>query len=415
MTDSIQTNNSAANQQKRKKVMGIFVVTVATLGVVYGAYHFAIGRYGEDTDNAYVAGDMVTVSAQITGNVKAVLVDDNQTVQAGQTLVTLDDTDAQLALTQATAQLADTVRTVRSLYDQVNINRAGQSAKQSDIIRSQEEVSRLEIEAKRLSSELSRREAAYKQGAVSAEELEHAQSALTQAATLLSSAKAAQAQSQAGFVQAQATLNSSLNQTRDTQVADHPKVQQAVAKVREAFINAQRATIVAPIGGQVAKRSAQVGTRVAPGAALLTIIPLEKIWVDANFKESQLARIRVGQTVQLHADVYGSGVTYHGKVLGLSAGTGSAFSLLPAQNATGNWIKIVQRVPVRIAVDADDLKKAPLRVGLSMRAEVDTHNTDGPLVASATTGAGRQTQVYDDLATQADLYAAKILSKELGS
>ena len=397
---------------QRKKAIALFL-GAALLGVgAWEAYHLAFGRYTEETDNAYVAGDQVVVSAQMGGNVTRVLVDDNQPVAAGAPLVELDATDAQLALTQAEAQLAETVRAVRSLYDQVNINKAGAMSREADIARAGDDVSRLEAENARVQQDLSRREAAFKQGAVSAEELEHARSSATQVAAQLSSAKAALKQAQAGLTQARATLDAAMNQTRDVNVANHPRVQQAAAQLRVAYVNLQRTHIEAPVGGQVAKRSVQPGARVAAGAPLLTVIPLDALWVDANFKESQLQRLRVGQPVTLEADVYGGSVVYHGKVAGLSAGTGSAFSLLPAQNATGNWIKIVQRVPVRIALDPAELQKAPLRVGLSMRVEVDTHEQNGAQVAAA--GAmNRQTAVFDEQSKKADEFVQSRLNREL--
>lgn len=411
------TPETTANdkQAKRKKAISIFLGSAVLIGVAVGAYHFIWGRYSENTDNAYVQGDMVNVSSQVMGDVKAILVDDNQTVKAGQVLVKLDETDAELALAQAKAQLSDTVRSVRSLYDKVDIERASQAARKADITRAQEEVSRLQVEGKRLQSELARRQAAFKQGAVSAEELESAQAAVNSANAQLAAAQAAYKQAQAGYTQANASLASSLNQTRDLKVAEHPKVVEAVAKVRQAYINLQRGTIVAPVAGQIAKRNVEVGTRIMPGTPLMTIVPLQDVWVDANFKEGQLERIRVGQPVELHADLYGSSMTFHGKVSGLSAGTGSAFSMLPAQNATGNWIKIVQRLPVRVDIDPADLKKAPLRVGLSMDVTVDTHNTDGPLMVPAQEQSAQKTTVFDDVAQKADDYANALLKKELSA
>ena len=405
-----------AKSRTRKKRIAVFLIAVALLGAGFAVYHFVWGQYAESTDNAYVAGDMVVVSSQIASNVKAVVVDDNQQVQAGQLLVTLDETDASLALTQATAKLADTVRSVRSLFDQVNINRAGQQASTAEITRAQDQVARFQAEAKRLQSELARRELAYKQELVSAEELEMARSAMSQAKSQLSAAQAAKKQAQAGLTQSQASLSSALNQTRDVQIAEHPKVLQAISEVREAHIRLQRCQIVAPIAGQVAKRAVQTGMRVTPGTPLLTVVPLDQVWVDANFKENQLARIRLGQPVTLKSDLDGGESVYRGKVAGFSAGTGSAFSMLPAQNATGNWIKIVQRLPVRIEIEPQDLKKSPLRIGLSMDVEVDTHEIDGPKLMSASPKQRiRQTEVFDDMATRADAHVQALLAKELAA
>ena len=253
--------NSSANG-KRKKALTTFVGVCALAGIGYGAYYMAFSRYSESTDNAYIAGDMVMVSSQVAGNVKTVAVDDNQGVSAKQLLVELDDTDAKLTLSQAEAQLAETVRSVQSLFDQVSMNKAGAQSRQADISKASEDVNRLTTELSRAQADLARREAAFKQGAVSAEELEHARSMATQLSAQLSAANASVQQTQAGLAQAQASLSSSLNQTRNVQVANHPRVLQAMAHVREAYVNLQRTKIVAPVAGQVSKRSVQVGARI---------------------------------------------------------------------------------------------------------------------------------------------------------
>ena len=407
--------NTPVNQagSKRKKVMLVFLSLVTVTGVVAGGWELLFGRYSESTDNAYVSGDMVTVSSQLTGNVKRVAVDDNQTVEAGQLLVELDDTDTKVALEQAQAQLTEAVRTVQSLFDQVNVNKAGEAGRLADIAKAQEDVNRFSAELARVQADLSRREAAFKQGAVSAEELEHARTASLQAQSQVSAAKSAFQQAQAGLVQAQANLSASLNQTRNVQVANHPKVLQAAAQLRMAYVQQQRTRIDAPVAGQVAKRSVQAGVRTTQGAPLMSLVALNGVWVDANFKEGQLPRVRIGQPVTLRADVYGSSTEYRGTVAGLSAGTGSAFALLPAQNATGNWIKIVQRVPVRITLNPEDLKKAPLRVGLSMHVDIDTHEQTGDLVAKLS-ATDRSTQVFDKVAQEADAFVQASLKKALG-
>ena len=403
-----------APASRRKKAIGLFLGTAAAVATGFILWELLVGRFSESTDNAYVAGDQVMVSAQLAGNIRRIAVDDNQTVQAGQLLIELDDTDTRVGLENAQARLADTVRQVRALFDQVDVSKASTRAKEADIDKATEDVRKASAELSRTQSDLARRETAFKQGAVSAEELEHARTLQTQAQAQLAGAKAVLSQAQAGLTQAQANLAASLNQTRNVQVASHPRVREAMAQLSAAWVQQQRTRIEAPVAGQVSRRSAQPGMRLAPGTPLLTLVPLNAVWVDANFKESQLANIRNGQAVKLSADVYGSGVTFRGTVTGLSAGTGSAFSLLPAQNATGNWIKVVQRVPVRIQLNTEDLLKAPLRVGLSMHAEVDTHASNGEPVFTSPTAA-RQTAMFDSLAAQAEAFAQESLKRELGA
>jgi membrane fusion protein (multidrug efflux system) len=243
---------------------------------------------------------------------------------------------------------------------------------------------------------------------VSKEELNHAR-------TALANAKSALAAAEAGVVAAREQLASNQAQTEGTSVERHPSVQVAAAKVREAWLATQRAALPAPVDGYVAKRTVQVGQRVAPGAPLMSIIPLRQVWVDANFKEGQLRKIRIGQPVTLTADVYGRKVEYHGTVEGLGAGTGSAFALLPAQNATGNWIKVVQRVPVRIALDANEIARNPLRVGLSMDAEVDVSEQGGKALADAARPAPvAQTHVFNMLDKGADAEVQRVIAANLG-
>ena len=349
--ESTVTDESPAS--KRKQRLLILGIVVLVLGVAYAAYQFLHARFYESTDDAYVAADVMQITSEVAGTVSSVLVDDTQHVERGQVLVELDRADAQIALESAQAELARTVRQVRSLYSQ------------SDGLRAQLRERRLLLDAAQ--ADVKRREQAGDGGAVSAEELQHSRDQV--------------AQLQAGLIATQESLASVQAQTDDTTLETHPQVLAAAAKMHEAALNLSRTSIVAPADGTVARRTVQIGTRIAPGAPLMAVVELSGAWVDANFKEVQLSSMRVGQPVELHADLYGDDVTYHGHIAGLGAGSGSAFAVLPAQNASGNWIKIVQRVPVRIALDPKELVDHPLRVGLSMKVTIDLHDTSGPLVA----------------------------------
>ncbi len=323
----------------------------------------------ESTDNAYVQGNVIQITPQIAGTVMAIMADDTDFVKAGQPLVQLDPADAKIALDQAEAALAQSVRQVRTLY-------ANNGALSAQITLREADVAKAQTDIARATDDLNRRQSLTGNGAVSKEELNHAQ-------TQLSNARSALAAAQAAVIAAREQLASNQALTEGTSIEHHPLVQAAAAKVREAFLATQRAALPAPVDGYVAKRTVQLGQRVAAGMPMMSIIPLSQVWVDANFKEVQLRNIRIGQPVKLVADLYGKKVEYKGTVSGLGAGTGAAFSLLPAQNATGNWIKVVQRVPVRIALDAKQLAENPLRVGLSMDAEVDISKKDGKTLADA--------------------------------
>ena len=335
----------------RQKALTLAGLAVA-LALGYGGYEWFSSRHQESTDNAYVQGNVVQITPQIGGTVTAILADDTDFVKAGQPLVRLDAADAKMALSLAEANLAQAVRQVRMLYASNTTLEAQIAVREGDVVRAQNDINRL-------SDDLARRQSISGVGAVSAEEIAHLQSQLRQAQSALATAKAS-------VLAARDQLQSAQTMTDNTQVPSHPSVQAAAAKVREAYLALHRATLPAPVDGYVAKRSVQLGQRVAAGGPLMSVVALNALWVDANFKEAQLRNIRIGQSVTLTADVYGKKVDYKGTVVGLGAGTGAAFSLLPAQNATGNWIKVVQRVPVRIALDPAQVSAHPLRVGLSM-------------------------------------------------
>ncbi|WP_423679533.1 HlyD family efflux transporter periplasmic adaptor subunit [Undibacterium sp. WLHG33] len=355
---------AAPDKSKRRGRLLVVTAIIVIAAIAYGVWWALVARNFEHTEDAYAAGNIIQVTPQIAGTVVAIHADDTELVQAGKPLIELDKTDAKVALEQAEAQLAQTVREVKVLF-------ANNASLQANI-----DVRSTEVE--RAKADLARRQTLLSSGAISAEELEHAKNAL----------KTAEAALQATREQ----LSSNRALTENTTITQHPNVLRAATKVREAMLTYHRSTLPAPVSGYIAKRAVQVGQRVNAGAPLLSIVPLNSLWVDANFKEVQLAHMRTGQDVTLHSDLYGSDVEYHGKVIGLSAGTGSAFALLPAQNATGNWIKVVQRVPVRISLDPKELEAHPLRIGVSMQVQVNISQQKGaPVAASA---AARATPAY---------------------
>jgi membrane fusion protein (multidrug efflux system) len=378
-------NAQPAGNGKRKRMMTLLVIVILIAAIAYGLYYFLVARFHEETDDAYVNGNVVQITPQVTGTVIAVNADDTQTVKAGDPLVMLDPADARIALQSAEANLGQVVRQVRGLYADDSQYQAQVAVRQADLSRAQDD--------------LKRRMQVAQTGAVSQEEISHARDAVKSA--------------QAALDASQQQLASNRALTANTTIASHPNVQAAAAKVRDAYLNNARNTLPAPVTGYVAKRSVQVGQRVAPGNPLMAIVPLNGVWVDANFKEVQLKHMRIGQPVELTADVYGSSVKYRGKVVGFSAGTGSAFSLLPAQNATGNWIKVVQRLPVRIALDPQELEQHPLRIGLSMQADVSIKDDTGGKLDSAVNTV-YQTSVFDKYGDQADAEIARIIAENAG-
>ncbi|BEP60976.1 HlyD family efflux transporter periplasmic adaptor subunit [Variovorax sp. V213] len=390
-----------ADNGKRRRALTALAAVVIVAGGGWGLYEWLVASHYEDTDNAYVQGNVIQITPQIGGTVMAINADDTDFVKAGQPLVQLDPADAKVALEQAEAALAQAVRQVRTLYANNGSLAAQVTLRQADIVKAQSDIAKAQ-------DDLQRRRALSGNGAVSKEELNHAETALDNARSQLAAA-------QAGVVAAREALTSNQSLTEGTSVAQHPSVLAAAAKVREAYLATQRVALPAPVDGYVAKRTVQLGQRVAAGTPMMSIVPLNQLWVDANFKEVQLRNIRIDQPVKLKADVYGKKVEYTGKVAGLGVGTGSAFALLPAQNATGNWIKVVQRVPVRIALDPEQLKANPLRIGLSMDAEIDISQKSGKMLADAPRAtAMSQTQVYSKLDQGADAEVDRIVAANLG-
>ena len=405
MNDATQTPDTETivdGNPKRKKALTTLAIVVVLAALGWAGYEWLVASHYEDTDNAYVEGNVIQVTPQISGTVIAITADNTDFVRAGQPLVKFDPTDAKVALQQAEANLAQMVRQVRTLYANNGTLQAQIKLREADVVKAQSDVSRAK-------DDLNRRQLLAGNGAVSKEEIEHAR-------TQLAVAQSAVAAAQASVVAAREQLASNQSMTAGTTIEQHPLVQEAAAKVREAYLATQRATMPAPVNGYVARRTVQLGQRVAAGTPLMSIVPLSQVWVDANFKEVQLRNIRIGQPVTLTADLYGSKVDYKGHVMGLGAGTGSAFALLPAQNATGNWIKVVQRVPVRIALDPQQLKAHPLRVGLSMEATVDVTHKDGKTLADVpATTAPAQTQVYSALDEGANADVRRVIAENIGN
>jgi membrane fusion protein (multidrug efflux system) len=339
---------------KRRRVLLIMAVIFITLGIGWLLLNHFVLSQRERTDDAYVVGNQVRVSAEVAGTVVEVFARNTSKVEAGQVLLKLDDTDAKQQLARSAAQLAQTVRQVRM--------------QQAQAVQFDAAMEEHALQLARARADLARREPLLAEQAIAGEEVRHAREAVQMAEASL-----AQARQQASAAHALVA---------GVPLAQNPAVLAASTAYQDAWLTLHRTAVVAPTGGYVAQRSVQLGQRIAPGEHLLTIIPLADVWLEANFKEAQLRHLRIGQPVKLVSDLYGGDVVYHGRVIGLSAGTGAAFALLPAQNATGNWIKVVQRVPVKIALDQTELASHPLRIGLSITATVDTHDRSGVVLAA---------------------------------
>ena len=360
---STATQETPASSPKRKRWLLILLAVVILAGLASVAWEVLYGRWHEDTDDAYVNGNVVQITPQITGTVVSIGADDGDLVHKGQVLVKFDPSDADIALQQAEANLARTVRQVRGLFSNVDGYKADVATKKVALAKAE--------------ADFKRRQNLANDGAISQEELAHARDALDTARSSLTNSEQ------------QLDTNRAL--VDDTVIASHPDVKAAAAKL-----------------------TVQVGQRVQPGAALMAVIPLDQVWIDANFKETQLKHMRIGQPVEIRSDLYGSEVKYSGTVDSLGVGTGSAFSLLPAQNATGNWIKIVQRVPVRIRVNAEELAKNPLRIGLSMDVNVSLHDQSGPALAQQPPHeAVFSTDVYQEQLASADQLIEKLIQANL--
>jgi membrane fusion protein, multidrug efflux system len=380
--NAVQNKDRDQNPRKRKIWLLVVLMLVILGGLGIWGWYEIYGRWNESTDDAYVNGNVVAITPLVTGTVVSIGADDGDLVREGQVLIQFDPSDAEVSLQSAEANLGKTVRQVRGLYSNVDGMRAQLAAQRAEVQKAQDNYNR----RKNLAAG----------GAISQEELSHARDDLTTAQNALNN------------VQQQLATSSAL--VDDTVVSSHPDVKAAAAQVRQAYLGNARSTLIAPVTGYVAKRTVQLGQRVQPGTALMAVIPLNQLWIDANFKETQLGKMRIGQPVDIESDLYGSDVKFSGTVDSLGAGTGSAFALLPAQNATGNWIKIVQRVPVRIHINAEQLKEHPLRIGLSTVVNVNLHDQSGPVLAQQPPQkASFSTRIYEEQLADADALITRLI------
>ena len=390
MTDTDTTIAAPQTPKKGSRAKALLITggTFALAAVSYAVWVLGFAQYRESTDDAYVQANLVYVNAQVGGTVTSLGADDNQPVKAGQTLITLDHSDAAVALADAGAQLGLAVRQVREQQGAVDEGQAVVAQRRTDLQRATED--------------LARRAQLAGTDSIAAEDLQHAKQAVAGARDALTVAEK--------------TLARTRTAVAGVTLRQNPSVLRARAAYVQASLATQRNDVQAPMDGVVARRSVQVGQRVAPGAALLAVVPLQGAWIDANFKEPQLRHIQVGQKAAVSTDLYGGHVEYHGVVASIAAGSGGAFSLLPPQNATGNWIKVVQRVPVRIALDPKELAAHPLRVGLSTDVTIDTHDrSDEPRPAMALPGANFTTPVFDAQLKTAEAHADALIAQEAGS
>lgn len=369
--ESTTPQQPANKKGKRKSALLLLTLLFIIIAVAYGIYWFLVLRHAEETDDAYVAGNQVQIMAQVSGSVTKVWADNTDFVQKGDVLVTLDPTDAQQAFEKAQTALASSVRQTRQLMINSKQLQANIDVQKTALAQAQ--------------SDLNRRVPLGTANLIGREELQHARDAVA----------SAQAQLDVAIQQ----YNANQAMVLGTSLENQPAVQQAATEVRNAWLALQRTKIVSPMTGYVSRRSVQPGAQISPTTPLMAVVPADNLWVDANFKETQLAHMRIGQTATVVSDIYGDDVKYTGKVVGLDMGTGSAFSLLPAQNATGNWIKVVQRLPVRIELDAKQLADHPLRIGLSTLVTVDTANRDGQILARQV----RSSPVYESNAREISL------------
>jgi len=374
-----------SNGASRRPLIILGVALLAAIG--WGAYYLVFARGHEKTDDAYVNGNLVRLTPQVAGTVITINADETQFVRRGEVLVQLDPRDTEVALAQAKATLGQTVRDVAQLF--------AQEQRDAALVQTQQ------VQLAQANQDVERDHPLIAVHGVSQETLQHEQNAVQTA--------------RAGLQQAEATLASTRAAIAGTTPQTHPRVLQAEAALRAAWLAAARTKVVAPVSGYVVRRSVQLGQQVTPSTEMLAIVPVDSMWIDANFKENQLSGLRIGQPVSVSADMYGSHVHYHGRVLGVTAGTGSALAVLPAQNASGNWIKIVQRLPVRIGLDPRELEAHPLFLGLSTDIDVDVHDQGGAALSKQPAWqASLNTDVYADQEAGADAAINAIVAANLG-
>ncbi len=369
------------NNHHRKRLLISIASVFIVLGIILFCYWIFWGQYTVSTDDAYVDGNSVQAMPQIAGRVVAILTDETDQVKKGDVLVKLDPVDAEINLKKAESNLALVTRQVSQYYDNVNELKANIKIKKDTLEKTKQDYER--------------RHGLVVNKTISAEDLSHSQLAMDSA--------------QNDLILAEQQLAASIKLAGNTDLYHHPQVEQAIINLRNAYLNWRRTIIYAPVSGFVAKRSVQVGQQVNEKTPLIIIVPLNEVWVEANYKESQLTNIRIGQPAQMIADAYGSNVKFKGTVVGINPGTGSTFDLLPPQNATGNWIKIVQRLPVRISVDPNDLKEHPLRIGLSMTVTIDTHQRQGQILKNQEA----PKVLYESIDYSSDLKDAEVLIENI--
>jgi membrane fusion protein, multidrug efflux system len=367
-------NETQNNKSKRKKALSIFFILIIIVGACIGAYWYLYASHYVSTDNAYSDVEIAQVTPSIGGTISEVLVSNTQVVKKGDILVKIDQTDTSLALEEAKANLNLAIRQVKGYMANNNGLNALIEARKADEIRINAKLSSAKADFKRATIDLKRREDLISSGAISADELTKAKNAYENAKASLDATNAEVEQAKANITSAIGSRNQNASRIDDVSLENNPEVLLAQARLDKAMVDFNRTIIKAPISGIIAKRQVELGQRVQVGAPLLSIVPIHNMYVNANFKENQLKKVKVGQEAEVHADIYGDLVTYHGIVEGFSGGTGAAFSLIPAQNASGNWIKVVQRVPVRIKLEEKELEEHPLKVGLSMDVEINTFN-----------------------------------------
>ena len=346
-TDTQTSSNNKS--QQRKKGLSIFILLLLLIAIGSAAYWFFFIKGFEETEDAYVSGNQVMVSAQVAGNISKINVDNMDPVQAGDVLLELDDTNTKLSFEQAKSNLANAVRQISQLNYTVKQLKSAVRANEITLAQAQ--------------GNLNRRVQLVKDGAIDKESFQHAKEAVELA--------------KANLTTSQNQLEANQALLLDGPLSEQPQIQSAVSNLKQAWLNLERTKIRSPIKGYVARRNAQVGQAVSVGGALMAVVTTDQMWLDANFKETQLTHMRIGQSAEIHFDLYGKDKTFNGKVVGIEMGTGSAFSLLPTQNATGNWIKVVQRVPVRIQLDPQQLAENPLRIGLSATVKVNVSDSQG--------------------------------------
>jgi membrane fusion protein (multidrug efflux system) len=382
-----QHGEGQAQHKRSYKFLWIFAASLLVVGIAVLIYHFTVGRYHVKTTDAYVNGNLIRLAPQVSGTVTEITTDQTQPVTRGQLLVRLDPHDTDVALAQAKANLAQTVRDVAQLFAQERRDEAAVTAQEAQLTLANQN--------------LARDQGLIKAHGVSQEDLERDQENARNA--------------EAGVKQARAALAATQAAVQGTQPENHPRVRQAEANLRSAWLARNRTRVLAPVSGYVVRRSVQLGQQVNPATEMIAIAPLDNVWIDANYKETELEKIRIGQPVEVTADVYGSHFVYHGRVLGLTAGTGAALAVLPPENATGNWIKIVQRLPVRIGLNPDELRDHPLYLGLSTSINIDVHDLSGASLSKQPVWpAAMQTDVYAAQDAGVDTEISRILEDNLG-